>query len=142
MDEIQAGSLVYIDTNVFVYFIETSPGFYPRVKALFERIAAVGASVVTNELTLAECVYFPSRENDHVLVALYQALFSGTGDVTMLPLNGALTQRAALAGGALGLKLMDAIHYVSALEAGCDVFVSGDGSFKAGPSMTVIKVAS
>jgi predicted nucleic acid-binding protein len=142
MDEIQAGLLVYIDTNVFVYFIETTPGFYPSVRALFERIAAVGATILTSELTLAECIYLPSRESDHELVELYQTLFDGSSDVKMLPLNGALASRAALAGGVLGLKLMDAIHYVSALEAGCDVFVSGDGSFKSGPAMTVIKVAS
>ncbi len=142
MDEIRAGTLVYIDTNVFVYFIEAAPGFYPGVKSLFERIAAVGATILTNELTLAECIYLPSRESDHELVELYQTLFDGSSDVKMLPLNGALASRAALAGGVLGLKLMDAIHYLSALEAGCDVFVTGDGAFKSGPSMTVIKVAS
>lgn len=142
MDEVQAESRVYIDTNVFVYFVETTVGFFPGVKALFEHITAVGAQVVTSELTLAECVYRPSRDEDAPLVALYETLFDGKGDVEMLPLNGALARRAGLAGGVLGLKLMDAIHYVSALEAGCNVFVSGDGSFKSGPSMTVIKVAS
>jgi predicted nucleic acid-binding protein len=141
MDEIEVGSRVYIDTNVFVYFIETTPEFHSKVKALFERIAAVGAVIVTSEMTLAECIYFPSRAEDYALVSVYETLFSGNGDIEMLQLDGPLARRAAVAGGALGLKLIDSIHYISALEAGCDFFVSGDSSFKTGPAMKVIKVA-
>ena len=142
MSEFEKGSLVYIDSNIFIYFIETTPGFLPLVKRLFSQMAESGASAVTSQLTLAECIYRPSRNEDHELVLLYESLLESSGDVVALALDGALIKRAALNCGALGLKLLDAIHFVSALEAGCDFFVTADTAFKSGPAMKVLRLAA
>jgi predicted nucleic acid-binding protein len=142
MNEIVKGSLVYLDSNIFIYFIETAPGFHPLVKDVFAHVASVGAIVLTNELTLAECIYQPSRDEDQELVLLYEGLLEKSGDVGLLELDGALVKRAALNGGALGLKLFDAIHFVSALEAGCHIFVTADAAFKSGPAMKVLRLAA
>ncbi len=142
MNEIERGSLIYLDSNIFIYFVETTPGFHPLVKDLFAHIAKVGAIVLTSELTLAECIYQPSRDEDQELVLLYEGLLEKSGDVELLGLDGALVKRAALDGGALGLKLFDAIHFVSALEVGCDYFVTADAAFKSGPAMKVLRLAA
>jgi predicted nucleic acid-binding protein len=142
MSDFEKGSLVYIDSNIFIYFIEMTPGFLPLVKNLFAQMAKSGATAVTSQLTLAECIYQPSRNEDPELVLLYESLFEKSGDVEMLALDGALLKRAALNGGALGLKLLDAIHFISALEAGCDFFVTADSAFKSGPAMKVLRLAA
>jgi predicted nucleic acid-binding protein len=111
------------------------------VRIIFEKIAAAGAIIVTSELTLAECIFLPARVGDEKLVALYQNLLGKSGDIEMLLLSGAIVERAALAGGAIGLKLMDAIHSISAIEAGCHFFVTGDSAFRSGPSVSDSKVA-
>jgi hypothetical protein len=34
--------------------------------------------------------------------------------------------------------MIDAIHYISALEAGCDVFATNNGRFRPGPAIGVL----
>ena len=38
------------------------------------------------------------------------------------------------------LKLVNAIHFVSALEAKCDVFVTADTKFKSSAAMRVVRI--
>ncbi len=140
MDEIVGSSIVYVDTNIFVYFIESSPTFFQLAKRLFEHIDNVGARILTSEITLAECIYKPSKDNDLELVGIYESVFERSGEVELLPLDGAVAKRSAIVAGNLGLKLIDAIHYLSALESGCDYFVTSDASFKSGPTMAVIQI--
>jgi len=140
MDKISGSSVVYIDTNIFVYFVEAAPDFFQKVKELFEHIAAVGARLVTSEITIAECIYRPSQENDAALVSVYEMLFEQSGEIGLVPLDGALAKRTAATGGGLGLKLIDAVHYISALESGCDFFVTSDAAFRSGPQMAVLRI--
>lgn len=142
MIEITSASRVYVDFNIFVYFLELTPEFFIKAKVFFEWIDSVGARIFTNEFTLAECIYHPSRAGNLTLVAKYELLLEDESDMQLLVLDGGLAKRAAAAGGQLGLKLADAIHFVSALEAGCDVFVTADVSFKSGPAMRVLRLAA
>ena len=138
MNDITALSRVYVDTNIFVYFIEGSEKFFSRVEKLFEHIGVVGAQIVTSEITVAECVYKPSQQQHQKLIAIYEELFEKSGTIELFALGGQLTKQAAIHGSQLGLKLIDAIHYESALLAGCDFFVSADMRFKSGPKMRVL----
>jgi predicted nucleic acid-binding protein len=138
IDRIASSSLIYIDTNIFIYFVEATPKFFEKAKAIFARVEAVEARVVTNEVTIAECIYKPALDSNLDLIRIYKKLFASKAEITLLPLDGALAKRAALNGSKLGLKLVDAIHYLSALEAGCEVFVTKDHRFKSGPKMRVV----
>jgi predicted nucleic acid-binding protein len=142
MNEISGASRVYVDSNVFIYFLEASPEFFPKAKDFFEHADKLGSAILTNEYTVAECIYQPSRNGNLSLVAKYGSLFGKEGEVQLIGLDGALARRAALAGGALGLKLADAIHFVSALESGCDFFVTAHAAFKSGPAMKVLRLAA
>lgn len=135
--EFPADARFYVDTNIWIYFLEGHPDFAPRVRALFLAAQSSRARLCTSEITLAECLLKPARQQDMKKIEAYETLFRDAA-VEMLPLDGGLARRAALAGGALGLKLIDAIHYVSAREAGCRHFLTGDGRFKSTPSMTVV----
>jgi predicted nucleic acid-binding protein len=142
MNEISSASRVYVDSNIFIYFVELNPEYFVKAQELFNHIDVVGARLFTNEYTLAECIYQPSRDSNFSLVTKYESLFEKEGEVQLLSLDGALAKRASFAGGKLGLKLADAIHYISALEAGCDFFVTADTAFKSGPAMKVLRLAA
>ena len=120
MNEISRESRVYVDSNIFIYFVELNTEYFEKAEEFFEHIDSVGARLFTNEYTLAECIYQPSREGNFSLVEKYELLFEKEDEVQLLNLDGAIAKRAAFVGGNLGLKLADAIHFVSALEAGCD----------------------
>jgi predicted nucleic acid-binding protein len=140
MDKITEASIIYIDSNIFIYFIEATPQFFEKSKAIFEKIASVGARILTSEITVAECLYKPSQEDNKNLIRIYENLFASKADITLITLNGATTKRAAQLGGKLGLKLINAIHYISALEAGCTTFLTSDTRFKSGPQMQVMNI--
>jgi predicted nucleic acid-binding protein len=139
MDNIISSSSIYIDANILIYYIESNPQFVQKVRDLFAHIKLVGAKPVTNEITIAECIYKPSKEGEMKAIDSYERLFE-SGVLAITQLDGGLAKRAAMNGGRLGLKLIDAIHYVSALEFGCDLFVTSDGHFKSGPKMAVIRI--
>jgi predicted nucleic acid-binding protein len=131
---------VYVDTNAFIYLLEASPAFFAGVKEFFDHAARSGAQLLTNELTLAECIYRPSREENSVLVSRYEDLLEPGDEVEIIRLDGALAKRAAMAGGKLGLKLTDAIHYVSAYESGCQFFATADSRVRSSPGIEVLNL--
>jgi predicted nucleic acid-binding protein len=137
---ITTSSRVYIDTNIFIYYLERSPHFFEPVKHLFEHIDSVGAQLLTSEITVAECIYRPSQLGDQKLIRAYELLFEESHEVDLVPLDGHLAKQAAMHGSQIGLKLIDSIHLVSGLQSGCDYFVSSDARFKSGPRLTVIQI--
>jgi predicted nucleic acid-binding protein len=136
MAEFQPGSRIYVDSNIWIYFIEGNPDFAQAVRTLFQAADAAGARLATNEIAVAECLYKPSTEGNAPLLDIYERLF-GSGEIDILLLDGTLAKQAALHGGQLGLKLIDAIHYLSALNHGCNWFITSDARFKSGPDMKV-----
>jgi predicted nucleic acid-binding protein len=50
------------------------------------------------------------------------------------------SERAALVGASVGLKLLDAIHYVSARDAGCTHFLTADKVFKSSAGLHLIQL--
>ncbi|MGE3244930.1 MAG: type II toxin-antitoxin system VapC family toxin [Beijerinckiaceae bacterium] len=139
MAELAGSHTVYFDTNIWIYYIEGGPELVGRIADLIGEAAANGARLATNELAVAECLYQPSRDRNDRALAAYERLF-GCGEIDILPLDGGLARRAAAIGGELRLKLLDAIHYLSALEAGCDLFVTSDVRFRTGPNMDVLRL--
>jgi predicted nucleic acid-binding protein len=139
MADFAGGSRVYVDSNIWVYYIEANPAFVEAVRQIFVTVEKAGARLVTNEITIAECLYKPAKEGNAAALDAYDRLF-GSGEIEITRLDGALARSAALHGGQLGLKLIDAIHYIGALECGCDVFVTADSQFRTGPKMRVMLV--
>jgi predicted nucleic acid-binding protein len=139
VDNVLAGSRVYIDTNVIVYFVEAEPNFYDQVRLILDLVQMANAKLFTSEITSTECLHKPRQNNDFALVANYQGFFKNSGMV-FLPLNLEDSLQAAKESVKLKLKFHDSIHYLSALEAGCDYFITSDKAFKSGPKMTVIHI--
>lgn len=139
--DLDEASRVYVDSNIFIYFIEKHAGFLPQVREIFTEISATGGTILTSELALAECLYLPARKDDKGLSALYIELFEESGEVELIELTGRVAKQAALAAGQSKLKLLDAIHYVSALNEKCTHFVTADAVFRSAASMKVIHIA-
>ena len=139
MSEYDGSSRIYVDTNIWIYYIEGNEFFKSRVDAVFEEVERANSRLVTNEITLAECIIKPAEIGHVDMVAVYENIFA-RGEVDVTQLDGGLAKRAAIAAGRLGLKLIDAIHYVSAVESGCQYFLTADGHFKTGPEMTVVRI--
>lgn len=139
-DALSGFGAVYVDTNIFVYLTEDTPGKAESVARAFETASKQGSLIFTSELTVAECCYKPARDRNALLLSVYEHLFEKSGDVRLVPLTGAVAKNAALIGAGLGLKLLDAIHYVSAIEARCEALLTADSRFKSAPGLSVVLI--
>jgi predicted nucleic acid-binding protein len=135
-----SGSKVYVDSNMFIYQFEKLEGFGERVALRFSEVEKQGGRLFTSELTVAECCYKPAGDDNALLLSAYQDFFEQSGEVELVSLSGNLVKRAALVGATVGLKLLDAIHYVSALEAGCRHFLTGDKAFTSSAELQVVQL--
>jgi predicted nucleic acid-binding protein len=76
-----------------------------------------------------------------VLEQSYIELFYHLNLFTLIPVTSERMIRAAKTGAENGLKLIDALHYYTALETECEYFVTNDARFKSSPSLKVLNIA-
>jgi predicted nucleic acid-binding protein len=132
---------VFLDANVFIYLIEGAPDVSQSVLRFMRAAEVAKATLVTGDLVMAECLMLPLRRADRALAEAYESVFGDRGGIERVTLDGALAIEGARLGAPLGLKLIDAIHYASALRARCDLFVSADRRIARLPDMTVTTLA-
>lgn len=137
MIEVGPQDRVYLDSNIFIYLVEGERRYVDAATRVFEQIASAGAMAVTNEITIAECLWGPAKAGARTIFARYEAIFASE-DILLTPLDGVLARRAAVHGGRIGLKLIDAVHHVSAIDSGCRLFVSNDRRFRSSDELPIV----
>lgn len=133
---------IYIDANIIIYFIEGWAGAQENIARFFSYVDEHNLRLVTSEITVAECLYGVYRAGRTELVERYKEIFDDIGAFDLVPVELGICEHAAKIGGAGNLKLIDAIHVTSAIEVGCDVFVTNDRGIKAMPTLKVVQLSS
>lgn len=119
---------IYLDSNFFIRFLESED---PILGDFFRKMIEDGVPLVTSELTLMEVLTGSLRDEDEAEIAAYEELLmEGGRPIDVLSIDRPTLPRAAATRVELGNKTPDAIHVATALEAGCDVFVSSDRKLK------------
>jgi uncharacterized protein len=140
MLEIPRAARIYVDTNLWIHHVQAVPLWVDRVGLFLRAAAEAEATLLTSQFAWAECISKPARDNDQLAMAAFDEFFQ-TDDIEMLPFNGELAIRAARLGGGVGLKLADAIHFLSALHFGCTHFATSDRRFRSGEELEIILIA-
>ena len=127
---------IYFAANAFIYAGEGVDEISKQLHSLFSGLENQAWSACTSEFTLAEVL----PKANAVQSKSYLALILHSGLFDLLPVTrGVLIETADYrknqAGSVLEArvsmpKLPDAIHVVSAVQAGCDTFVSFDRGLK------------
>lgn len=127
LDELNEANL-YLDSNVFIYAFEAVSGPLRRsIGQLLRRIHTGQCTAGTSLIARCEVLVRPLRLRQTELADRYRALLSGAGAVTIHGLDEATVDSAAeLRADYPALKLPDSIHIATALQSGCDAFVTGD----------------
>jgi predicted nucleic acid-binding protein len=132
------GKRVYFDTNVFIYLVEGYAAFQTSLNEIRESILHQEAEIFTSELTLCEVLVLPFRSNNTEVVNIYRQLIEESGAFTLLPTKRETYIRASLIRAQMALKMADAIHMATAVEYGCEVFVSNDTGLKVPKGMALV----
>lgn len=135
MTEAVSASVVYVDANPIAYAFEGPEELAVALKNLFAIFRRKPGLAVTSELTLAEVLpkkKIPDRYFLDLLV--WSGMFELRPVTREILIETARYRRfvsSELAGGKLSMpKLPDSIHIVTAIQAGCRMFLSSDGRLK------------
>jgi len=117
-------SVVFWDTNLFIYLWEYFGKLSGQVLALRSRMLTRGDELLTSAMTLGEILVKPIQSGDAKAVAYYQNLIATTA--TVIP----FAEKAAIVYARLradrSLRAPDTIQLACAATAGTDLFITND----------------
>lgn len=132
------GQRVYIDTNIFVYFLEQHERYFDTVVPFFQLFDDGLSLAYTGDAVVAETLYKPYRVDDVVRVGEFKSFFGNDEFITVLPHTTKVFELAAELSPKRGMKLIDALHYATAVIAGCSFILTNDAGFTSSGEVEVI----
>ena len=127
------GKRVYLDANIFINAVEGFAPYDAILREMFTLIEQRSIRVATSEITLAEVLVLPLRENRSDLADTYHGLLSPTGPIQVVSVSREILVRSAELRAQAALKPFDAIHVATARIAKADVFLSDDRRLDSAP---------
>lgn len=121
---------IYLDTGVFIYFVERHPRYYDLCDTIFKDIEEGRFEAATSTLTLIEILVQPYRLKKEELVLKFYSLFTTYPHLKWIPLTLGISDLAAQLRAEHNLKTPDAIQIASALSSGSTGFVCNDKAFQ------------
>ena len=121
---------VYFDTNVFIYSIDGYEEYTELLKDIFSHIAEHRLLVITSELTLAECLVKPVKDENIEAVMQFERHINSSESMKVRPVSREILRQSAHVRAELELKLPDAIHMATAIDQGCKTFITNDKRLK------------
>src|SRR5438552_569082 len=104
--------IVFLDTNVVIYAVESHPTFGVRAQTRIASALAAGDTLMLSDLVRMECLVHPLRRGDTVLQGQYRAFF-GRPEVQVVAITAAVCDRAAQIRATTSFKAMDALQLAS-----------------------------
>jgi predicted nucleic acid-binding protein len=128
--------VIYLDSNIVIYLIEEPPDFGARATARMAPVRDTGERLAVTDLTRLECRVRPLASSDLGLLAHYDAFFRAP-EVHVVPITSEVWDRATTIRAQFGHKVADAVHLAAAVQAGCGLFLTNDGSLDGFPGIPV-----
>lgn len=117
---------IALDTNLFIYVFEQSPEYGEKAKGILEKVEDGVFSAIASTVTLTEILVKPVREGDISLMKQYKLLFTHFPNLTIVPIDNAIAERAAFLRGTYGIKTPDALILACAINEKADLFITND----------------
>ncbi len=135
------GARVYLDTNAFIYCLESTPGLGERVANLLEASEQHQLFACTGEATIAELLVKPMRDGNSAAIGVIDSLFEQTAMIEVLPHSRSVFRLAASLRAEKQLRFIDALHLATAITHRCGFFVTNDGDFKTIDGIQVVHLS-
>lgn len=133
-------SRIYLDANCIIYFIERTDELQGKVAKVIQFAGENDRHLVCSEVGVAECLYGAFKAKSRELEAAYKEIFYDLGLFELCAVDGDRVKAAAKIGAEKGLKLVDALHFVAAMEMECEIFVTNDERFRSSHGVEVVQL--
>lgn len=127
-DALKGVNHLAIETAPYIYYVENHPIYAEKMDAIFEIVEAQAVDITSSVMTLTETLMKPLQANDQVLIDAYNELL--TQNVRLIPITAAIARSAAELRARYNLRTPDALHIATAIDAGCDAFLTNDLGLK------------
>ena len=136
------GQRVYIDANFLIYFLDRREPYFDLVSPIFTSCDAGDFEGVTGDAAVAEVMVYPYRSKSAAEIARGKAFFARPGFLTILSHDAAAFDACARLRATSSLKMLDALHYATALQAGCRFILTNDHAFAADTTAAQLEVVT
>lgn len=126
----ELGQRGYFDANIIIYLVEGFTPFLDQLRALSVALNTNEITTITSELTLAEVLVKPLKDQLPTIQQAYKIFLTPTPELNVKAIDREILEEAALIRATTKLKLPDAIHLATALRQQCDSFLTNDGMFR------------
>jgi len=130
LERLDSIHLIFLDTAPVIYFVEKNPSFAPIVQPIFDKLDSGDLKAVISPITLAECLVLPYKLGKHNLAHVFISLLVNSQRVLFCPVDETTADKAADLRARYDLTLLDAIQIATAIQAGCDSFLTNDFDLK------------
>lgn len=132
---------LYFDTAPLIYYTEGHPEYLPTLRVIMGQIAPDRMHGITSVLTLTETLMKPLQHQRSALVQQYRMLFYQTAALTTVPITAPIAELAATLRAQYGLRTPDALQVATAIDSGCDAFLTNDFALQRVTEIAVLVVA-
>ena len=136
------GNRVYLDTNVFIYFLDRNPDYFPLVASIIEAVESGLILGCTGEAAIAEILVKPYQSGNLELVANIKAFFRMEDFLSICPHDAETFDLASQLRAKYNQKFIDAMHYATAIRAGCKFIITNDSGIKSNDFLEVILLSA
>ena len=134
------GQRVYIDTNVFIYFLSRPPTYFDAAARIINACAESRTFGFTGDAAVAEVMVGAYKHADPTLATRFKLFFAQKNFLTIATHDAQTFDAAAQLVAKGGLKFIDALHIATAVHNQCAYFVTNDKSIKSSAHLQVVQL--
>ena len=135
------GQRVYLDTNVFIYFLDRNPDCFELVSPVIQAVESGTIIGCTGDAVIAEILVKPYQSGNLALVASIKAFFRTENFLSVCAHDTETFDLAAQLRAKHNMKFIDALHYATAINAGCKAMITNDSGIRGSNVLEVISLA-
>ena len=132
---------LYLDSNALIRFVERRDPMRAKIGATRASTVEDGQSIVVGGLGVVERLYGAYKGAYKLGSAELESRYSEILAIfDIVPVGGERLGAAARLGARKSLKLVEAVHFVAAIERKCQPFLTDDERTRSGDGVTIIRV--
>ena len=134
------GQRVYVDTNIFIYFLEQNTEFFPAAAPVLQAMDKQDFFGFTGEIAVAETMVGPYRTKNPASIATTRDFFRTNKSLTVLSHDSAIFDHAAQLRATERMRFIDAVHIATAVAAACTFFITNDTALRTIGGLGVVQL--
>jgi predicted nucleic acid-binding protein len=121
---------LYVETAPLIYYVEENPAHVTKMDAIIAAVDSASIEAVSSVITLTEVLVHPLKLGDSHLGQEYRDILLHGSGFRLQAVTASIAEAAAGLRARYDLRTPDALHVATAVEAGCDAFLTNDADMK------------